>query len=216
MGNTAARRRGRPPGPPVDAAARREELLDAAERVIAERGPVPALADVAAAAGYARTAIYAAFGDQHALVHALAARHTDAIIERTNLVLAQEFPLRDLLPEVIDVFCAFVEANPDLHRTLMLDIEVGGRPMMRRSTDWASGVLTVVLARCRLPGQPARPWAAAMVGAIIAATEDWIADPERGPRAALVADLTALFLPTFEAIGVADLPGPFAAALPAR
>lgn len=208
----APRRRGRPPGPPVDPLVRREEILDAAERVIARSGPQFSFAEIASEAGYARTAVYAAFGDQSALVHALAVRHTDRIILQANNILAEPRPVRELLRELIDLMCTFVENNPNLHPVLMQamyssDILVKGRPLFTHTADWATTVFDILLQQVDADPMLARPWACATVGAILLAAEDWNINPVSS-RAEFIDRLTAFLWSSLSVVGADRIAGP--------
>ncbi|MFH5232594.1 TetR/AcrR family transcriptional regulator [Antrihabitans spumae] len=208
------RPRGRPPGPGVDAAVRREELLDAAEQVIARTGPSVSFSDIAVEAGFARTAVYAMYPDQRALVHALAVRHTERITMQANIILDQHRPVRELLAELIDLFCSFVEANPKLHPLLMQDwysddATGSQRPMFNRSADWATTVLETIMRSTDvvLPVGAARAWACATVGAMLMAAEDWSTTGSIG-RAQLVEQLTAFIWPAIASVGGEQVSGP--------
>ncbi len=216
---SAPRRRGRPPGPPVDPMVRREEILDAAERVIARSGPQLSFAEIASEAGYARTAVYAAFGDQSALIQALAVRHTDLMTLQANAILAEPRPVRELLRELIDLICTFVEANPNLHPVLMQamyssDILVAGRPLFTQTANWATTVFDVLLQQLDADPMLARPWACATVGAILLAAEDWNINPVSS-RAEFIDRLTAFLWSSFATLGAERIAGPIVPASPA-
>ena len=208
----SVRSRGRPPGPAVDPAVRREEILDAAERVIARTGPTVAFAEVAAEAGYARTAIYAAFPEHSALVGALATRHTSRLIALSDEILDQPIPLREIIQRLFDLICRFVEDNPRLHPLLMQGIHTpdpagSHRPLFTQTADWATAVLDNLLDRLGADHRISRTWGCAIIGAVLLAAEDWNAD-RRISRAELVDSLTRFAWPAFESIGAAELSGP--------
>ncbi|WP_169590140.1 TetR family transcriptional regulator [Antrihabitans stalactiti] len=214
----SGRGRGRPPGPPVDPAVRREEILDAAERVIARTGAELSFADIATEAGFARTAIYAAFADRPTLVHELAERHTQRIILQANEILAQPRPVKELLAELIDLISGFVEDNSRLHFLLMQAFYVDepsghGRPLFTRTADWATLVFEALFDRLGADPALVRSWASATVGAILLAAEDWSANSTTD-RARLVDNLTAFLWPALSAIGADDLTGPLLPGLP--
>ena len=208
----APRRRGRPPGPGVDPGARREDVLDAAERVIARTGPSVAFADVAVEAGFARTAIYAVFPDRDSLLGALTERHTARLTALADVVLAQPLPLREIFRRVVDTICTFVADNPRLHPALMQGLHTprhnGHRPLFTDNTDWATAVLTSVLEVVDGDRRLARTWAGATIGAVLLAAEDWAAHPTVG-QAELVDQLTAFIWPAIASIGGDAVHGPF-------
>lgn len=206
-----SRRRGRPRGPGVDPAERREQLLDAAERVIGRGGRDLAFADIAAEAGYARTAVYAAFPDRAALANALARRHTDRLIRLADERIAQPLPMHDLVHAVIDVVCGFVEHHADLY-PLLMQIWVGSteqpqRPLFADIADWASSALEAVMTAVGADPIPARTWGTSIAGATLLAAEDWNLRRDRS-RSALVDELTALTWPGLAAAGLDRFTGP--------
>ncbi|WP_187776426.1 TetR/AcrR family transcriptional regulator [Antrihabitans cavernicola] len=216
---TAPRRRGRPPGPPVDPEIRRENILDAAERVIARTGPAIAFADIATEAGFARTAVYAVFPDRDSLLSALTVRHTDRIIAVANDILARPLPLREVFRELVEMICTFVADNPQLHPALMQGLHApqngGHRPLFTRNADWATAVFEVVLDSVGADRRSARTWAGATVGALLLAAEDWSAEP-RVSKTELVDQLTAFIWPAIESVGGDALSGPLIACVSFR
>ena len=211
--DTELRRPGRPPGPPRDPDHRRAEILDAAERVIATSGARMSIAQVAAEAGYARTAVYAVFGDLSALIDALAQRHMNAIITAADELLAQPLPARQLLRAVVSLMCDFVDTNPNLHHVMMQRLEgddAEHRPFFAHVSDWATSVFDTILRRLDADPALARIWATATVGAILMSAEAWIQQPTRS-RAEFVDQLAAFLWPSVESIGGNRLVGPLIA-----
>ncbi|MCM6772254.1 TetR/AcrR family transcriptional regulator [Nocardia sp. CDC159] len=210
--HTAARPRGRPPGPPPDPAVRRAEILDAAERVVARTGTPLTVAEVAAEAGFARTAVYAVFPDLPALVDALAERHVEAIMAAADDVLTRPLPGRALLRELVALICFFVDGNPNLYHLLMQRLQSDDptghrRPFFAGVADWAASVFERLLRSVDADPAPARVWATATVGAILMSAEDWgrHADRDRGE---FVDRLTGFLWPPLEAAGADRFVGP--------
>lgn len=213
MTRDTVRPRGRPPGPARDPARRRAEILDAAERVIAHAGTHMTIAQVAAEAGYARTAVYAVFPDLPALIDALAQRHMEGIITAADAVLAQPLPARALLRAIVRLMCDFVEDNPNLHHVMMQRLDSGEtehRPFFTRVSDWATAVFDVILRRLDADPALARIWATATVGAILMSAEAWAQDPDLS-REQFIDRLAAFLWPTVESIGGERLIGPISA-----
>jgi AcrR family transcriptional regulator len=212
----ARRPRGRPPGPPRDPAVRRGEILDAAERVVAESGTHISIAQVAAAAGYARTAVYAVFPDMPALVDALAERHMEGLLAAADAILAQPLPVREMLRAIVALVCDFVDADPNLHHLLMQRLQsdesgdgtVGHhRPMFARMSEWATAVFESLLRTLDADPGLARIWASATSGAILMSAEDWGRDPVRD-RTEFVDRLTAVRWPSMQSLGGDGVVGP--------
>ncbi|MFJ1455089.1 TetR/AcrR family transcriptional regulator [Nocardia sp. N2S4-5] len=213
MTRDTLRPRGRPPGPARDPARRRAEILDAAERVIARAGTHMTIAQVAAEAGYARTAVYAVFPDLPALIDALAQRHMEGVITAADAVLAQPLPARELLRAIVRLMCDFVEDNPNLHHVMMQRLDSGEtehRPFFTRVSDWAAAVFEVILRRLDADPALARIWATATVGAILMSAEAWAQDPDLS-REQFIDRLAAFLWPTVESIGGERLIGPISA-----
>lgn len=175
MSSTPSRRgRGRPPGPPVDPAQRREELLDAAERAITESGAQVSLAQVATTAGLTRSAVYAAFADREALLSALARRHSGRIVQQLQEVAAREVSPREQTRAAVDILAAWFEENPELAR--LLDQRVDDEQF--HQSYGATAVTAVLDAGFRARGldpAPAQTWAQGLIGAVSAAVRWWIA-----------------------------------------
>ena len=210
VGTGSARRPGRPPGPPRDPQQRRAEILDAAERAVAASGSRMTIAQIAAEAGYARTAVYAAFADLPALIDALAERHMNAIICAADHLLAQPLPARQLMREVIMLMCVFVDTNPNLHQVLMQRLESGDtehRPFFTRVSEWATAIFDTILRRLDADPAPARIWATATVGAVLMSAEAWVREPTRS-RTEFVDQLAAFLWPTVDSVGGDRLTGP--------
>ncbi|MBU3061974.1 TetR/AcrR family transcriptional regulator [Nocardia sp. NEAU-G5] len=209
----SGRSRGRPPGPPRDPVARRGELLDAAERVATTGTPIT-IAQVAAEAGYARTAVYAVFPDMPALVDALAERHMASLLASANALLARPLPVRELLRDIVALVCDFVDANPNLYHLMMQrlqsdDATVCGhrRPFFARLSDWGTVVFEAILEAVGADPMVARVWASATAGAILMSAEDWSRTPIRD-RGAFIDGLTAFLWPAIDSIGGDRFVGP--------
>lgn len=209
----SGRPRGRPPGPPRDLVTRRAEILDAAERVAAAGSSIT-IAQVAATAGYARTAVYAVFPDMPALIDALAERHMARLLAAANAILARPLPVRELLRAIVALVCDFVDANPNLHHLLMQrlqsdDSAVCGhhRPFFARLADWGTVVFEAILRAADADPALARVWASATAGAILMSAEDWGRTPVRD-RGEFVDGLTAFLWPAVDSIGGDRFVGP--------
>ncbi len=171
------------------------------------------IAQVAAEAGYARTAVYAVFPDLPALIDALAQRHMEGIITAADAVLAQPLPARELLRAIVRLMCDFVEDNPNLHHVMMQRLDSGEtehRPFFTRVSDWATAVFEVILRRLDADPALARIWATATVGAILMSAEAWAQDPDLS-REQFIDRLAAFLWPTVESIGGERLIGPISA-----
>ncbi|MFT4199840.1 TetR/AcrR family transcriptional regulator [Gordonia sp. (in: high G+C Gram-positive bacteria)] len=170
---TVRRRRGRPPGPPVDPAQRRAQLLDAAESAIRGSGPDASLADVAAAAGLTRSAVYAAFADRNAVLDALATRHAKRLVARLVEIVGDIDDPAAQTRAAIDILAAWFENEPELAQAL------SGH--LLPTTPAPDGLVVTTIAGILAEGfrtrgrddAPAQTWARALVGAISSTITWW-------------------------------------------
>ena len=76
------------------------------------------MADLAEAAGVSRPILYDHFGDRAGVAAALVKRFSAQLVPDIGSVLATDVPLRDAISRGIDLFCVFVENEPELFRFL--------------------------------------------------------------------------------------------------
>lgn len=162
----------------MDAAVRREELLDAAERAIRTGGPRVGLREVAEQAGFARSVVYAIFPHRAALFAALSARHAVAILADVAARVPEDAPERQRLSTFIDAVCRWIEAEPNLYRALgsaPVDGVDGEEPqgIFDRLAAITEQVLATNLAAQQSDPAAAAPWAHAMIGAVAVAGAWW-------------------------------------------
>lgn len=182
------RRRGRPPGPGVDRDARRESLLDAAERAITRSGADVSVSQVAAEAGLTRSAVYAAFDDRDAVIDALAARHSRRIVAQMQSVATDSVHAHAQTRAAVDLLAAWFDENPTLAPILSVRWRTDGRSFVETTV---AEVLRAGFATRGLDAAPAPVWARAMVGAVAASVE-WWADTREISRDELVDHVTSL------------------------
>ncbi|MFA5885240.1 MAG: TetR/AcrR family transcriptional regulator [Acidimicrobiia bacterium] len=174
-----------------------ERLLDAAERLFAERGvDAVSVRAVNAAAGANVAAVHYHFGSKDALVEAVLRRRMDALGERRRAMLAalpaDRPPAVRAVMEVLVLPLAELSADPDspgrAYVRFLATLEGGGpdtQALLGRAFAPQFGPLDATLARA-LPDLPApvRHLRLALVGSIVVKT---LADPEL-PAATLLAD----------------------------
>ena len=124
---TGERKRGRPPGPPIDRAIRRAQLLEAAARAIRRDGARVSMEGLAKEAGVTKPVLYAHFGDKAGLTRALADRFTSDLGTRLLEVLAEQRDEQAMLRAAIESFMSMVEAEPQVYQ-FMLQHGLGGEP----------------------------------------------------------------------------------------
>jgi len=180
--------------------ARRSELVDATIRAIRRHGPGVGMDDIAAEAGTSKTVVYRHFDDRAGLYRAVVARIESRVVGSVAGALsggpADSGPdLRRLIASTVEAYLALVESDPDLYRFVVTrplvdralpDDPVGGT--VSHVTQMLAGVLEAALPAPEL----GRLVATALVGSVQAVADDWLASPDRSPRAKLVESLTAL------------------------
>ena len=201
---------GRPSGPAPDPAVRREELLDAAERVIRSHGPDVGMDDIAAEIGLTKPAVYRSLGDKSQLSAALGERVAGRLAGQLGAALGSSTELRPVVSAAIGVFCRFVDEDTNVYR-FVVHGSVGTRhtglldkPLVTRLSGLISAQLADALDRA--PGRagvdaPGRPspetWSYAILGAVFAATEHWLRHRHTS-RADLVEQLAGLITPALD------------------
>jgi AcrR family transcriptional regulator len=201
------RRLGRPPGPPPDPTARREELLDAAERVIKAQGPDVSMNDIAAEIGLTKPVVYRSLGDKAELSAALGGRVGERLAGSLGAALGASGDLRGVVAAAIDVFCRFVDEETNLYRFVVhgsIGTRHTGLPeksLVAHLGSEISDALSEALARAGGDPALADTWAYAILGAVFAATEHWL-HQRHVPRATLVAHLVDLITPALAHTGL--------------
>ncbi|MGW1290684.1 TetR/AcrR family transcriptional regulator [Streptomyces sp. NPDC001118] len=192
--------------PPRRRAHTRERLLDAADRVLVERGYAQTtIEDVCAAAGYTRGAFYSSFGSKQDLVLALFDRHSARRLNRLESLLRDATPgsarrmARKLLtidPAERGWILLFLEFRLDAARSPQLSAKLQVHD--RAVTD----ALALLLEQAR-PGTPGRDSVAVrnLASFLLAACEGVLArtapeGPESKEALNAAVDILATMLPT--------------------
>lgn len=165
---------------------RRQELLEAADRVVLREGPSASMNAIAAEAGITKPILYRHFGDKGGLYRALAARHTDALLKSLRQALDAPASRRDQVEATLHTYLATIEAHPQVYRFLMhpaentadgdqgFDVGQYTAPLLRRLGE---ELATFVEERLDLgPGSEelARVWGHGIVGMMHAAGDWWL------------------------------------------
>ena len=186
---------------------RREQLVDAALRAVAEFGPEASMEQIAAAAGTAKPKLYRHFADRAELVEAIGTRVAKSILLRLGNTLDPRASFRTGLRNGLDAYLAYVGDNPDVVRFLMNNA-TSADGTSNAIVDNARSIarLFVALATSDLeaahvPTDDAEPLAHALIGAVLGATDWWmLQDVEsRMSRARLVDQLTVMIVGAAEA-----------------
>jgi AcrR family transcriptional regulator len=187
-------------------AARRDALLDAADRAIRRDGPEVSMEALAAEAGITKPVLYRHFGDRGGLLDAVAERHARRLTDELRAALAEQRHPRERIRSVVATYLAFLERDPELHR-FVTRVAPSERPAAGRALEDA---LTVVcdevvdavsreLTGARLDPAPAATWGVGMVGMVQLVGDRW-SETRDVPREVLVDRLTDLLWNGFRGI----------------
>ena len=176
-----------------DRAARREALLDAADRIICRDGPAASMASIAGEAGITKPILYRHFGDKGGLYAALTERYTGRLLADLRVALEAGRDRRDRVERTIDAYLSAIEAEPEVYRFLShsdeaVQAQSQVRSFMRRLADLLAEGIGVEL---DVPPERAAAWAHGIVG-MVQSSGDWWLETRTVPREELVAELTAL------------------------
>lgn len=174
-------------------AARREALLDAADRIVRRDGPMVSMATIAAEAGITKPILYRHFGDKSGLYAALADRYTGRLLAQLQAALEAGRDRRDRVERTIDAYLGSIEGEPQVYRFLVhSDEAASAQSQVRSFTRRLSALLAEGMA-AELAVSPARAgaWAHGVVG-MVQAAGDWWLDGAPCTRRQLVAELTDL------------------------
>lgn len=165
---------------------RRAELLEAADRVVLRDGPGASMNAIAAEAGITKPILYRHFGDKGGLYRALAARHTEALLDSLRAALDAPADRRERVESTLDTYLAAIEARPQVYRFLMHPAEDGGdtegefdvgrhaAPLLRRLGEELAEVIAERLDLGPDSDQLARVWGHGIVGMMHAAGDWWL------------------------------------------
>ena len=167
----ARRSRGRPPGPPLDVARRREELLDAAERTIRRRDGEFSLDEVAEEAGLTRSAVHAAFVNRDGLLAGLARRRADQVLGESQSAAERSQSPKDQIRAAVDAMCRWQEEEPVMAKALLPALQ--SEQLATEVAEQFRAVFAAGFERAGRDPSAAGPWAYASVGAVSAAMGWW-------------------------------------------
>lgn len=182
-------------------AARREALLDAADRIVQRDGPAASMVAIAAEAGISKPILYRHFGDKGGLYAALADRHTERLLEQLRTALAAGRTRRDRVQRTVDAYLAAIESSPQVYRFLVHSDEAApAKSQVRSFTRRLSALLAEGIGAetgAAGDGVRAQTWAHAIVG-MVQSAGDWWLETRPCPREELVAELVALLAGDYE------------------
>ena len=174
-------------------AARRQELLDAADRIVQRDGPAASMATIAAEAGITKPVLYRHFGDKPGLYAALADRYTESLLVDLRAAIAAGADRRDRVERAVDAYLSAIERQPQVYRFLVhSDEAASAASTVRVFTRRLAALLAEgIEAEAGVPPLRAQAWAHGIVG-MVQAAGDWWLDAAPCDRGTLVAELSAL------------------------
>jgi AcrR family transcriptional regulator len=177
---------------------RREQLLNAADRVIQREGPGASMNTIAAEAGITKPILYRHFGDRNGLIGALTERHTAGLLGAVRAALSEPLERRDQVEHVIDTYLAAIESRPQVYRLLTHpepgDPTGAGNALAPALKQIAEEITRAVQLQVDLGADTpllSETWGRAITGMVLAAG-DWWLEQRPCPRARMVQALADL------------------------
>jgi AcrR family transcriptional regulator len=185
--------------------ARREELLDGVIAAVRVHGADVGMERIAAAGGTSKAVFYRYFTDKDDLNRCVGRRLAADVVGEIRAAVSAETDDRTMLVAGVNAYLDLLERDPQLYRFV-----VHHRVDAPGSADYTSvvddlivDVFSTRLARLELDTAAARPWGVAVVGAVRAVGDWWLAHPDV-PRREVSDYLTALL---WNGMAGAHLPG---------
>ena len=174
---------------------RREELLDAADRIVRAHGLETSMDEIAAEAGITKPILYRHFGDKDGLYEALAERYVDELKEALRPA-GEARGARERLAATLDAYLAYVEREPERYRFLLGAAERSRTAELmadfrRERVERCADTATANLRRVGIEGPLVELWAHAVSGLIREAGIWWL-ETRAMPRKRVVEHLTAV------------------------
>src|SRR5438270_1555487 len=174
------------------AGARREQLLEAADRVVRRDGSAATMNVIASEAGITKPILYRHFGDKGGLYRALAARYTDDLLSSLRAALVTRGGLGARTRATIEAYLTAVGEQPQVYRFLLerAAIEEPGvrgevQGFVRRFGDELAAGIRAEPALPDVGEQRALVWAHGIAG-MVQAAGDWWLDHQEVPREQIV------------------------------
>lgn len=182
---------------------RRQELLDAADRVIHRSGAAFSMDEIATEAGITKPVLYRHFGDKDGLHEALTARYIEELKHALRPATETDDP-RSRLAATIDAYLSYVERQPVRYRFLLAAAEQPRTSRLvadfrREHIGECAFTSAAKLERAGLDPGFSEPWSQCVSGMIRAAGAAWL-EKRSLPRRRLVQYLTTVLWDGFAAL----------------
>ena len=186
-------------------AVRRRELVEESLRAIRRYGAGVGMDEIAAQAGTSKTVIYRYFGDRAGLYSAVVdAVHTyihDDLTATLQLTASDDLP--QLTANLANAYFALVERDPEIYRFVMsrplVDGDLTDDPVTGLTMRIGERMADILRSR-GYDADLADTWGHALVGAVRAATDQWIRSGMHRPADDVAGDLAALVGPAFNLV----------------
>jgi AcrR family transcriptional regulator len=180
----------------MTAAARREQLIDIARGLFAERGYDGAsIEEVAARAGVSKPVVYEHVGGKEGLYAVVVDREVRGLLTMMQAALTSGHP-RELLEQAAFALLDYIEESSDGFRILVRDSPIGSASGSFVSIigDIASRVEYILAAEFRSRGfdADAAPMYAQMLVGMVGTTGQWWLDTRKPPKDVVAAHLVNL------------------------
>jgi AcrR family transcriptional regulator len=159
---------------------RRQQLLDVARELLAERGyEAASVEEIAHRAAVTRPVVYQHFGGKEGIYAVVVDREMRRVLERIESALAEPAHPRELLERAVRAFFGYVEECPDGFRILVRDSPVSatGRTFSSLLSDIASQVEYILAGQFEHYGYDpklASVYAQALVGMVGQTSRWWL------------------------------------------
>jgi AcrR family transcriptional regulator len=165
--------------------ARREELLDGVVTAVRAHGADVGMDQIAASSGTSKAVIYRYFTDKDDLSRWVGRRLAADVVGGIEAAVSAENDDRTRLVAGIDAYLDLLEQDPELYRFVVHERVAADSGPDDGDADYTSmlddlivGIFTARLGRLELDTAAARPWGVAVVGAVRALGDWWLAHPE--------------------------------------
>lgn len=161
--------------------ARRQELLDAALRVIRSTGPPVSMDAIATEAGITRPVLYRFFGDAGGVYQAVADHFAADLLAHVGAAGLDRLSGRSLVRAQVDVYLAFIQQEPNLYRFLTRQFpaeRADGQAAVAGFVGMLGHMVADFLRDGGLPGLTADIAGSAFVGAVQSTGEWWLDHPK--------------------------------------
>ena len=173
-------------------AERREQLIDVARGLFAEKGiDGTSVEEIAAAAEVSKPVLYEHFGGKDALYAVVVDREVTTLLDAIEATLTEGRP-RELLEQATLAFLGYIEGHTDGFKILARGSASGEyATLLGDVAARVDRVLRAEFARRGYDPKQAQPYAQALVG-MVAWTGQWWLDSGRGRKAEVAAHLVNL------------------------